>query len=181
VLFLAFAVLDLVAMSTANPTLRYLVAFLALLQVALHSLRLKGWYHPLLWQKPLLWVLYLAYVWLTIGFALKFISLVGGISPWLSVHAFAYGGIGMMTLGMMARVSLGHTGRDVTKPPAVVAVLFTILGLGAVIRVVLVGLLPSAQAVWILAAQFLWIAAFAGFVWIYAPLWLRPRIDGLAG
>lgn len=181
VLFLAFGVLDLVAMSTGNTLLVYLVAALALLQAALHSLRLKGWYHPLIWRKPLLWVLYLAYVWLMLGFALKFMSLMGWVSPWLSVHAFAYGGIGMMTLGMMARVSLGHTGRDVTKPPAVVAVLFAILGWGVVVRVVLVGLLPSTQAIWILAAQFLWIAAFTGFAWVYVPLWLRPRIDGLAG
>lgn len=181
ILFLAFAVLDLVAMSTGKPLLTYLVAILALIQVLLHCIRLQGWYHPLIWRKSLLWVLYLAYTWLILGFVLKFLSLVFGISPWLAVHAFAYGGIGMMTLGMMARVSLGHTGHDVANPPVVLHVLFALLGSGAVIRVFLVWWLPNAQAIWILTAQFLWIAAFAGFVWVYAPLWLKARIDGRPG
>ena len=181
ILFLAFAVLDLAAMSTGKPLLIYLVAVLAVVQVLLHSIRLQGWYHPLIWRKPLLWVLYLAYAWLTLGFALKFLSLMVEVSPWLAVHAFAYGGIGMMTLGMMARVSLGHTGRDVANPPVVLNALFALLGLGAVIRVFLVWWLPNVQAIWILAAQFLWIAAFAGFIWVYAPLWLKARVDGRPG
>lgn len=181
ILFLAFAVLDLAAMSTGKPLLIYLVAVLAVVQVLLHSIRLQGWYHPLIWRKPLLWVLYLAYAWLILGFALKSLSLMVGVSPWLAVHAFAYGGIGMMTLGMMARVSLGHTGRDVANPPVVLNVLFALLGLGAVIRVVLVWWLPNVQAIWILAAQFLWIAAFAGFIWVYTPLWLKARVDGRPG
>lgn len=181
VLFLVFALLDLTVMATGNKLLVYLVAALALIQVVLHSIRLWGWYHPLIWRKSLLWVLYLAYVWLVLGFVLKFISLIWGISPWLAIHAFAYGGIGMMTLGMMARVSLGHTGRDVANPPAILHALFALLWLGTVIRVFFVWWLPSTQAVWILAAQFLWIAAFAGFVWIYFPIWLRPRVDGRAG
>lgn len=181
ILFLAFAVLDLAAMSTGKPLLIYLVAVLAVVQVLLHSIRLQGWYHPLIWRKPLLWVLYLAYAWLILGFALKFLSLMVGVSPWLAVHAFAYGGIGMMTLGMMARVSLGHTGQDVANPPVVLNALFALLGLGAVIRVFLVWWLPNVQAIWILAAQFLWIAAFAGFIWVYAPLWLKARVDGRPG
>lgn len=181
VLFLAFALLDLAAMSTGNQLVIYLVATLAVLQVVLHSIRLRGWYHPLIWKKPLLWVLYLAYAWLVLGFVLKFLSLVGGVSPWLAVHAFAYGGIGMMTLGMMARVSLGHTGRDLANPPALLFVLFALLALGALIRVFLVWWLPHAQAIWILAAQYLWITAFAGLVWVYAPMWWSTRVDGRPG
>jgi uncharacterized protein involved in response to NO len=157
------------------------VAALALVQVVLHSIRLQGWYHPLIWKNPLLWVLYLAYAWLILGFILKFLSLLLGISPWLAVHAFAYGGIGMMTLGMMARVSLGHTGRDVANPPTVLSGLFALLGLGAFIRVFLVWWLPNLQAVWVLTAQFLWMAAFAGLIWVYAPMWLQARIDGRPG
>ena len=181
VLFLAFALLDLAAMSTGNQLGIYLVATLAVLQVVLHSIRLRGWYHPLIWKKPLLWVLYLAYAWLVLGFLLKFLSLMGNISPWLAVHAFAYGGIGMMTLGMMARVSLGHTGRDVANPPAILFVLFAVLALGTLFRVFLVWWLPDAQAIWILAAQYLWTTAFAGLVWVYAPMWWSARVDGRPG
>jgi uncharacterized protein involved in response to NO len=180
-IFLLFAIGDLAAMASGQRWLQYAVAGLALIQMLLHSWRLQGWYHPRIWTKPLLWVLVLAYAWLIVGFALKFASYIWGISPWLAVHAFAYGGIGMMTMGMMARVSLGHTGRDVQQAPAVLNVLFALLGLGAVIRVFCVLIWPEQQAIWILAVQFLWMAAFVGFLVLYTPMWLRPRVDGLPG
>lgn len=180
-LFLLFAVADLTSMATAQPAAAYTVAALALLQATIHGLRLWGWHHPNIWKKPLLWVLYLAYLWIVAGFLLKFLTVVAGVSPMLAVHAFAYGGIAVITVGMMARVTLGHTGRNVFDPPAIVSVIFQLLLLGAAIRVLAVGLLPQFHAVLILAAQLLWIAAFALFVWKYAPMLLRPRVDGQYG
>lgn len=180
-LFVLFAVADLTFMATAQPVAAYASAALALLQAGIHSLRLWGWHHPNIWKKPLLWVLYLAYVWLVTGFLLKFLAIVAGVSPMLAVHAFAYGGIAVITVGMMARVILGHTGRNVFAPPAIVSVIFQLLLLGAAIRVLAVWLLPQFHAVWILAAQLLWIAAFALFVWKYAPMLLKPRVDGQYG
>lgn len=180
-LFLLFAVADLTSMATAQPAAAYAVAALSLLQAAIHGLRLWGWHHPNIWKKPLLWVLYLAYLWIVAGFLLKFLAVVAGVSPMLAVHAFAYGGIAVITVGMMARVALGHTGRNVFDPPAIVSVIFQLLLLGAAIRVLAVGLLPQFHAVWILAAQLLWIAAFVLFVWKYAPMLLRPRVDGQYG
>lgn len=180
-LFLLFAMADLIFMATAQPVAAYAGAGLALLQAGIHGLRLWGWHHPQIWKKPLLWVLYLAYIWLLAGFLLKFLAVAAGVSPMLGVHAFAYGGIAVITVGMMARVTLGHTGRNVFEPPAVVSIIFQLLLLGAAIRVLAVWLLPQFHAVWILAAQLLWIAAFALFVWKYAPMLLRPRVDGQYG
>ena len=180
VLFLLFAIADIVALATANPMATMLTGVLALVQVVLHSFRLLGWYHPNIWEKPLLWSLYLAYCWLIGGFLLKFVYLTTGGTP-VWIHAFAYGGIAMMTVGMMARVSLGHTGRDVSEPPAILAVIFLLLFAGAFIRVLNAWLIPEFYAMWILSAQFLWIAAFVLFVWQYAPMLIKPRIDGRYG
>ncbi len=180
VLFLLFAIADIVALATANPMATMLTGVLALVQVVLHSFRLLGWYHPNIWEKPLLWSLYLAYGWLIGGFLLKFVYLTTGGTP-VWIHAFAYGGIAMMTVGMMARVSLGHTGRDVSEPPAILAVIFLLLFAGAFIRVLNAWLIPEFYAMWILSAQFLWIAAFVLFVWQYAPMLIKPRIDGRYG
>ena len=99
-------------------------------------------------------------------------------SPAVKLHAFTYGGIGLMTLGMMTRVALGHTGRNVFDPPRSLGVLFTLLAVGALARVAGPLLWPAWTAAWMGASQFLWIAAFAGFVWIYAPMLVKPRIDG---
>lgn len=181
ILFLLFVLADLFTLATGNTYAAWVTAILALVQIPVHGLRLQGWYHPNIWQKPLLWVLYLAYGWLVSGFALKFLTLAGGISPWLAVHAFAYGGIAMMTVGMMARVTLGHTGRNVAEPPRIVIIIFLLLFLGTVVRVLAMWLFPQFHAIWILGAQFLWIAAFSLFVWQYAPMLIQSRVDGRYG
>ena len=177
VLFLLFAITDLIAMTQGNQALAGMAAALALVQIPLHGWRLYGWYHAAIWQKPLLWVLYVAYAWLVLGFGLKFLSWSMGVSPWLAVHAFAYGGIGMMTLGMMARVILGHTGRNVFEPPALVGKIFAILFAGACVRILAVWVLPQWHWWWIVIAQYLWMLAFGLFVWLYAPMLIKPRVD----
>ena len=177
VLFLLFAITDLIDMTQGNQALAGMAAALALVQIPLHGWRLYGWYHAAIWQKPLLWVLYVAYAWLVLGFGLKFLSWSTGLSPWLAVHAFAYGGIGMMTLGMMARVILGHTGRNVFEPPALVGKIFAILFAGACVRILAVWALPQWYWWWIVIAQCLWMLAFGLFIWLYAPMLIKPRVD----
>jgi uncharacterized protein involved in response to NO len=147
----------------------------------LHAWRLAGWYTHGIWKKPLLWSLYLGYAWLVAGFALKALSYWGTVNPMLAVHAFAYGGIGMITLGMMTRVSLGHTGRDVFNPPRLLSALFLLLLAGAVMRVVMPLLTSGSYAMWIFYAQWLWMAAFGGFVLVYAPMLVKGRVDGKYG
>lgn len=181
ILFLLFMLADLLAMASGHRGAAWATALLALVQVPLHILRLWGWYHPNIWQKPLLWVLYLAYGWLIAGFALKFLSVAAGISPFLAVHAFAYGGIATITVGMMARVTLGHTGRNVAEPPQLVSVIFGLLLVGTLVRVIVTWLFPPLYALWILMAQFIWIVAFTLFVWLYAPMLVKPRVDGRYG
>ncbi len=105
---------------------------------------------------------------------------LGVVPHQFTIHAFTVGGIGVLTIGMMARVSLGHTARPLTINPAMV-VAFVLLNLAAVAR----GLLPNFYPQWfsqfIIASGALWVAAFLIFVLIYAPILTRPRIDGRAG
>lgn len=155
-------------------------ALLAAILFCLHSYRLAGWYTPGIWKKPLLWVLYLAYLITITGFALKVASFAFGWSPFLAVHAFA-AGIGLMTLGMMARVALGHTGRNVQQPPAILFWMFVLLGIDALVRVGLPVLFPGQYMVWIGLSQVLWIAAFTLFLAVYTQILIRPRVDGQPG
>lgn len=152
----------------------------------LHAWRLLGWYTHGIWNKPLLWVLYLGYAWLIIGFVLKALSYHGlprwlSVDPTLAVHAFAYGSIGMVTLGMMSRVALGHTGRDVFNPPKILSWLFLLLLAGSLVRVLLPLSFPSAYLTWIMVSQWLWIAAFSGFALTYVPMLIKGRADGKSG
>lgn len=175
VLFLAFWVGELV-----QPD-GFWVALCAGLLFVLHLVRLLGWHTPGIWKKPLLWVLYLAYAAMVAGFALKVAVYLYGVSPYLALHAFAVGGIGMMTLGMMTRVALGHSGRNVFDPPPVLKLVFALLLLALLVRVALPLLAQAHYAVWIGLSQWLWIAAFAVFVLVYFPILTGPRVDGQDG
>lgn len=181
ILFVVFVLADLVALATGSTTAAFLAALLALAQIPFHAFRMMGWYHPNIWEKPLLWVLYMAYGWLVAGFLFKFLATAFGISPWIGVHAFAVGGIGMMTVGMMARVALGHTGRNVFDPPQILIVVFLLLFSAAFIRVLNIWLVPEFYGEWILTAQLLWITAFSLFLWQYLPMLIKPRVDGRYG
>ena len=147
----------------------------------LHGLRMIGWHTPGIWQKPLLWILYLAYACITLGFGLTALANLGFVNPMLATHAFGYGGVGLMTLGMMARVSLGHTGRSVFEPPTILRWMFLLAILGLFCRIVLPTLLPANYGLWIGLSQLLWIAAFAVFSWLYIPMLVQPRVDGRYG
>lgn len=175
VLFLGFWIADVLQPDTL------LVAMLSVALLALHALRLVDWHTPGIWQRPLLWVLYLGYGWLGAGFALKAAVPLLGISPQPALHAFAYGGIGMITLGMMSRVTLGHTGRDVFAPPSVLSAMFAVVLAGAAARVVLPLFDPARYIIWIGISQVLWIVAFSIFLVVCLPMLARPRADGQPG
>ena len=174
-LFLVFAIVDIFFSQPA------LTAWLAAILCLLHSIRLWGWYTHGIWSKPLLWILYLAYAWVILGFALKFAAFMTGISPSLAVHAFTVGGIGMMTLGMMSRISLGHTGRDINQPPSGVGLMFLLLCASAVVRVIFPLISVEHYQLWVGISQGLWIAVFALFLYLYTHILTGRRIDGRWG
>ena len=175
VLFLAFWIAEIIRPDTL------LVAVLAATLMVLHAMRLAGWHTAGIWKKPLLWVLYLGYSWLIIAFALKAAAYFAGISPLFSLHAFAYGGIGMITLGMMSRVILGHTGRSVFDPPPALFSIFATLLAGTVIRVLFPLFYSAYYKVWIGLSQVLWVVAFIMFLYVFLPMLAKPRIDGQDG
>ncbi len=158
-----------------------LAALCAALLCLLHAIRMAGWHTPGIWKKPLLWILYLAYGWIIVGMGVTAAAYLFDFNSKLALHAFAYGGIGLMTMGMMARVTLGHTGRDVTEHPAMLGWVFSAIFIGSVSRVVMPVLLPQWHALWITSSQLLWIVAFALFITVYAPMLIQARIDGKAG
>ena len=154
---------------------------LASILFALHAIRLFDWHTKGLWQSSMLWVLYIAYSFLTLGFALKAASVWLDVSPFISVHAFTVGGIGILTLGMMSRVTLGHTGRNVQQPPRGLSIAFMLLLASAFVRVILPLLFSDQYTTWIAISQILWIGGFGIFIILFMPMLLKPRIDGQPG
>ncbi|MBT3310213.1 MAG: NnrS family protein [Gammaproteobacteria bacterium] len=175
VMFLLFALADLFLPQ------HWSVGLLAVVLLLIHGIRFYNWYTPEIWQKPLLWILMAGYGWLILGFLFKALSSIGLISPFIALHAFTYGAVGTVTIGMMARVILGHTGRSVFNPPEGLNLIFGLLTAGAVVRVLLPLLLPSLSMTWMLISQLLWATTFAIFAQRYLMMLVRPRIDGRPG
>lgn len=147
----------------------------------LYSIRLAGWHTSGIWKKPLLWSLYLAMLFIVAGFLLFALSVYASIPKFIAIHALAYGGIGIMTMSMMARVSLGHTGRNINEPPVMVTYMLALLMLGAIFRVFLPLVSPDNYLVWIISSQLIWLISFIMFVIAYAPILIKPRLDGQFG
>jgi uncharacterized protein involved in response to NO len=152
-------------------------AALAGLLCILHAVRMAGWYTPGIRHRPLLWSLYAGYGFLVLGFALKAAVPVFGVSPPLALHAFAYGGIGLFTLGMMTRVSIAHTGRDILAPFPALFWMFTALLVGALLRVLPPLVEPALYVLWIGLSQALWITAFALYLIYCLPMLVKPARD----
>ncbi|CAI8703029.1 NnrS family protein [Pseudomonas donghuensis] len=159
---------------TANAGVGLLFAALALG----HVVRLWRWHDRGIWQVPLLWSLHLAYGWLALaclGMALWHFGVP--LNPSLAVHCLTIGAMAGLILAMIARVSLGHTGRAL-QPPAGMTLAFALLNLAALSRVLLVPWMPMA-GLWLAGAC--WVLAFAVYTWRYAPMLLRARVDGHPG
>jgi uncharacterized protein involved in response to NO len=154
--------------------------YLAFFAALINLVRLYGWYSNLIWYVPLVWVLQLAYGWIIFGFILKGLMIFDISQSAFSYHAFTVGGIAMMTLGMMARVSIGHTGREMILNSWMV-LSFIILNVAAIVRVVLPMFMHDFYLQLIQVASGLWIVAFTIFVIAYTPMLLKARIDGREG
>jgi len=143
---------------------------------ALNGARLIGWGTPrALVEAPFVGVLHLGYALLALGLVLE------AFHPSVGRHLVTVGGVGLLCLGMMARVSLGHTGRTL-EPPRGTGVAFGLLATAAGLRSVW-SLVPAdggSQAL-LIAAAVAWTAAFGLFLVRFGPILLRPRADGAPG
>ncbi|WXU00378.1 MAG: hypothetical protein Ctma_1093 [Catillopecten margaritatus gill symbiont] len=173
VLFLVFIVAEVFFSSIIADVLAGIL-------FVIHTIRMFNWYNAGIWKRPLLWSIYLAYGFLTLGFGLHAISNFAGLLPHIALHSFAFG-IALMTLSMMSRVSLGHTGRNVFEPPKLLNLMFILLVISFVFRVILTSISVEYYHQWILISQLLWVASFTIFTSIYAPMLFKARTDGQFG
>jgi len=150
-------------------------ALLAAGLFASNSIRLNGWHTLGIWIKPLLWGLFAAFLMINVGFLLRALMLVTALPQFLHIHAFTVGGIGIITISMMARVSLGHTGRDIYQAPVLMAVLLACIVLATFVRVFLPLMDPVNYDLWIMVAGIMWIIGFCLFSVIFIPMLLKPR------
>ena len=130
---------------------------------------------------PMVAVLHLGYLWIGLG-QLLFAAAHAGlpVAEATALHALTIGVIGTMTLGMMARVALGHTGRPVvaTRP---VVLAFSLMAAAPVVRLASLALPARFWQPTVQGAGALFVLAFALYLFSFTRILLRPRPDGQAG
>jgi uncharacterized protein involved in response to NO len=113
---------------------------------------------------PLLWILHAGYLWIPIGLAMRAFSMPH------AMHALTVGAIGGLTIGMMARVALGHTGRNL-DPSKIIVAAFLVITAAAAARV---------YGAFFVAGG-LWTLAFLLYLATFTPYLFTARPDGKAG
>lgn len=153
--------------------------YLIVLAASIHLLRSGLWFNPNIRYIPLLWSLHLGYLLAAIGLLLCGLSFFIAIVRFTdALHLITLGGIGLTILAMIARVSLGHTGRALSAGHTM-SVAFMLLACGAVIRALLPHFIGPHLA-WFSSAV-LWAAAFTLFSLSYFNVLTQKRVDGRRG
>lgn len=147
---------------------------LALIAAGLATLaRLARWRGWRTVSDPLVLVLHGAFLLVALGYLAAGASALAPdhVPAAAGLHVWAIGGIGGMTLAMMTRATLGHSGRALAATPGTVTVYLLVAA--ALVARVAMACLPQWTAPLMLAAAAFWCAAFAGFVVLYWPMLAR--------
>lgn len=180
----AFGLTDRVALvATAAALLAWIAApeapptpWLALAAGVALAVRLSRWCGLRTASEPLLLVLHVGYAWLPLGLILLAAARLTPLLPGsAALHALTAGAVGTMTLAVMCRATLGHSGRALTAGPGTTAI-FGMITLAALFRVGGGAALGDFGAILLLASGAAWIAAFGLFLALYGPILLRPRL-----
>lgn len=130
---------------------------------AVQGVRLTRWRGWRVWRSPLVLMLHLAFFFIPAGLVALGLASIGHLPMAIGLHLLGIGGFGGMTLAVMMRASLGHTGRALQAGPALTLAFACVSG-AAVVRVAA----PTDLGLWTAAA--LWSFGFGIFVWRFAPI-----------
>ncbi len=154
------------------------VGWLALAAAAFNAIRLSGWKGWCVRDQPIAWVLHLGYAWLVAGLAVRGLALAGDmIDETLALHILTIGAVGTMTLAIMTRAALGHTGRELKAPPAI-TLTYLLISVAVALRVGGPLLFSEAPHIAVMLAGAAWCLAFGIYSVVYWPILTGPRADG---
>jgi len=139
-------------------------------------LRWRGWRT---WREPLVLILHIGYGWVGLFLLALGTSILGiGFSPENAVHLLTTGAMGAMTLAVMTRASLGHTGR-VRHADRLTVTIYLLVNVGALLRIFTPNFdTPTNLTYTMLGLSALsWSGAYLLFAVIYGPFLVRPSLD----
>ena len=139
----------------------------------MHVVRLVRWTGYRTFADRLVLILHVAYAFIPAGFILTALSALDLVAPSAGIHAWTGGAIGTMTLAVMSRATLGHTGQRLEASPATHLIYASVI-VAALARVCAVLEADHTSAL-LVVAGFAWAAAFLGFAAAYSVAFWSPR------
>ena len=139
-------------------------------------IRLSRWYGWVTWREPLVLILHVGYGCLAMSVLILGVAILGlGLQPTDAVHALTTGAVGSMTLAIMTRASLGHTGRPRHAGPMTIMI-YSLVNLGAMLGVF--GPITDLSTTLVLGLSAMaWSSGYLLFGLVYGPFLLRPSLD----
>lgn len=139
-----------------------------------HTVRLARWAGERTIRELLLLVLHAGYAFVPLGFFLIALAIAAPhiVSPSGAVHAWTVGAVGLMTLGVMTRASLGHTGRALTATWPI-SLIYAAMLVAATTRII--AAFEIARTPMLQTSAAAWIIAYGGFAVVYWPILTGPR------
>lgn len=157
-----------------------ITGWIAIAAAVANGLRLIFWQGHKFLRQPILWVLHIGFAWLVVGLAAKGLSILhSGIGAQTALHALTAGAIGTMTIAVMSRAALGHTGRALHVNNWMV-LSYVLVSAGAAIRLIVPIWLPSYYNEGMLLSGIAWTSALAIFALVYWPILTRPSLSNNA-
>lgn len=150
-------------------------ALLMLACGAMQLARVVGWRPDFAARQPILWTLHLSFALVGLGIFLTGLALLGLGSEVAALHVTAIGGVAGMTLAVMSRATLGHSGRPLSAPP-MLALAYLLLPLAALLRWLASGLSGNWYFPMVVGAGLIWIAVFALYAVALWPAFWGKRI-----
>ena len=149
-------------------------AILAIIAGLLHATRLARWAGYRTLREPLVLVLHVGYAFVPVGFLLLTLAIVAPqlVVPSGALHGWTVGAIGTMTLAVMTRATLGHTGQALVASPST-QFIYAAIVIAAAARVLAAFNVWHDAALAVAAAS--WVLAFGGFAISFGPLLSKPR------
>ncbi|WP_299938661.1 NnrS family protein [uncultured Pelagimonas sp.] len=169
---IAPALLVPLALLTGAPN--WVMGIVALVAGCAALVRVGLWHGAWTLRQPILWTLHLSYALNAIGFVMLGLAAFDIGSEIAALHVLGIGGVGGMTLSVMSRAALGHSGRDLIAPKPV-AIAYVLVPLAALIRVAAT-IWPDLYMTGILISGALWIVAFALYTIALWPIFWGERI-----
>jgi len=177
-----FGRFDMVAMVASGIALAAWIAVpdhratagLAAIAAALNVWRLSRWAGERTFKEPLVTVLHIGFAFVPLGFALVALAIARPdlVASTGALHAWTVGAIGVMSLAVMTRASLGHTGQPLTATRPIQAI-YAAATLSAIARIV--AAFDVMREPMLHTSATLWVLAFSGFIAVYAPLLVRAK------